>query len=435
MAAPTTTRHVGVALGWVAAGSMLANLCSYLVHVVASAWFLTPAEYGELAVLGSAMLVLGVPALALQAVVAREVARGTEVSGLRALIVRSTAVVTALTVVAVPVVAVIARTGWMPTAAALATAPPLAVIAAGQGILQGRHSFRALSSILALTGMLRAVPVIVALMVGAGPGGALLAGTIGAVVAAGGASVLAGSSSRRRNQGTPAPAAAAAVPDVLRASQVQLVLIVASSVDLLLARAVLGAADAGVYALGAIATKVAFWLPQAVGVVAYPRLADPVRSRESLRCAIGVVAAIGAVLTVAAGLAGPAVPLVVGADYRPLATILWVFTYTGAALAVLQVLLLAAIAAGTTRMAALTWAGTVIEVVGIIAVARSVPALAATAAVTVTIAVALTLMARWSPRPLSLRLDLPSLRSRMVLASLRVRLDLPSLRSPWSRLP
>ena len=76
------------------------------------------------------------------------------------------------------------------------------------------------------------------------------------------------------------------------------------------------------YALGAIATKVAFWLPQAIGVVFYPRLADPAQSGDSLRQAVTVVAGIGVVLTVAAGLAGPLVPLVVGDDLQGIATVL-----------------------------------------------------------------------------------------------------------------
>lgn len=174
---------------------------------------------------------------------------------------------------------------------------------------------------------------------------------------------------------------------MLRASQVQLVLIVASSVDLLLSRTVLGADDAGVYALGAIATKVAFWLPQAIGVVFYPRLADPASSRASLRQAVGVVAVIGLALTVAAGLAGPLVPLVFGDDYRALVPILWLFAYTGAVLSVLQVVLLSAIARDRTRVALVTWLAVGIEVAVIVWLVGSIVALAGTAAVAVTVAV------------------------------------------------
>lgn len=58
----------------VTAGAMTANLASYLLHLPAAQW-LGPAGYGEFASLLAAQLVLAVPALALQTVVARETVR------------------------------------------------------------------------------------------------------------------------------------------------------------------------------------------------------------------------------------------------------------------------------------------------------------------------------------------------------------------------
>ena len=60
------------------------------------------------------------------------------------------------------------------------------------------------------------------------------------------------------------------VVSVLAASQVQLAMIALSSVDLLIAASCFREADAGIYAAGAVATKVAFWLPQAIGRRAVP---------------------------------------------------------------------------------------------------------------------------------------------------------------------
>lgn len=374
------------AIGAVAGGSMVANVCMYLVHLLASSRFLTPDEYGEFAVLLSAMLVLGVPALALQAVVAREVVRGRSEHRLRVVSAQTTAGVVVITAIAVPVVTLLARTSWLTTLAALAAAPLLTVISEGQGILQGRGEFRALAWLLAVVGVLRAAPVIAVLAAGAGPMGGLAAGTAGTAVA--GVAVWAGVRWAGRSATSHMTLADAVdAVGVLRASQVQLVLIVASSVDLLLSRTVLGADDAGVYALGAIATKVAFWLPQAIGVVFYPRLADAASSRASLRQAVGVVAVIGLALTVAAGLAGPLVPLIFGDDYRALVPILWLFAYTGAVLSVLQVVLLSAIARDRTRVALVTWLAVGIEVAVIVWLVGSIVALAGTAAVAVTVAV------------------------------------------------
>lgn len=363
---------------------MIANACMYTVHLLAGGWFLGPGEYGEFAVLLSAMLVLGVPALALQVVLARAVVRGYDPHGLRGLTIRTTLSVAALVAVAIPLVAMLARTGVVTTICALGAAPFLTLIAAGQGVLQGRGEFRALGWVLAVVGFLRAAPTVGVLAAGAGPAGGLLAGTAGAaasavivwvvVVWAPVRSVAARSAPVPRDAGVSAAG-------VLRASQVQLVLIVATSVDLLLSRTVLGEDDAGVYALGAIATKVAFWLPQAIGVVFYPRLADPARSAGSLRTAVRVVVAIGALLTVGAGLAGPLVPLVVGDDYQALSGLLWLFAATGAALSVLQVALLSAIARDRTRIAGIAWAVAAGETVVIATAVHSVAALAVVAAV------------------------------------------------------
>ncbi|MHC3003163.1 polysaccharide biosynthesis protein [Gordonia sp. GN26] len=373
------------AVGSVAVGSMVANICMYVVHLAASARYLDVSEYGEFAVLLSAMLVLGVPALALQNVVAREVVLGRDERRLRRVGIQTTLYVVVLVAVATPLVALLMRTGVMTTLAALGAAPLLALIAAGQGILQGRGEFRTLSWVLAAVGVLRSMPIVGAFVLGAGPAGGLLAGTIGAAVSAVVVWAVVGKVGERVSD-----AGTVGVLSVVRASQVQLVLIVASSVDLLLSPRVLDAESVGVYALGAIATKVAFWLPQAIGVVFYPRLADPARSRVSLRQAVAVVAGVGVVLTLGAGVAGPLVPIVFGDGYDELVPLLWLFAYIGAALAVLQVVLLSAIARDRTRVAFVTWIVVAIEVVVILTVAGSVVGVAATAAVAVTIAAAAT---------------------------------------------
>ncbi|MDF3282881.1 polysaccharide biosynthesis protein [Gordonia sp. N1V] len=394
MATAIRMRGMVGALGSVAAGSMAANLAAYVVYVGAGRW-LAPGDYGQFARLLSAMLILGVPALALQSVIAREVVRGRG-SGLGRVTATTVAAVVVLALVAVPVVVAVARTGAPATSAALAAAPLLVVIAAGQGVLQGLGEFRALAWVLGAVGIARSVPMLVAFALGAGPTWGLAVGTLGTAVAAAvvwsavGVVRRADAGRTRRLPGAsganPDTTAGGSAAGVLRASQVQLVLIVAVSIDLLLSGTVLHADDAGVYALGAVATKAAFWLPQAIGVVFYPRLADPARSRTALRQAVTVVASIGAILTVAAAALGPLVPLVVGDAYRPLVGLLWLFAYTGSAMAVLQVLLLSAIAADRTRASAVTWLVVGIEVIVIVCVVDSVVALAVTAAVAVTAA-------------------------------------------------
>ncbi|MFF0709845.1 polysaccharide biosynthesis protein [Gordonia sputi] len=388
------------AVGWVAVGSMLANVCAYAVHLGAGRWWLTPAEYGELAVALSAQLVLTVPALALQAVVAREVVHGRDDLRIRSLTLRCALAVAVLAVIAVPVVSAVASTSWTLTAAGLAAAPLLTVVGGGQGVLQGRRRFRTLGVVLAAVGVVRSAPTIAALAAGAGPTGALLAGAVGTAVAA---AVVWGLAGARMPAGSSASGAGlprAGLSTVVRASQVQLVLVVAVSLDVLLSRTVLDPRDAGVYAFGAIATKVAFWLPQAVGVVFYPQLADPASSGRSLRQAVGVVAGIGLVITVLGALAGPLLPVLIGDDYRQLTDLLGLFAFTGAAFAVLQVALLAAIAHDRTRISVLAWLFLAIEAAAILLFGHSVIRLAVIAAVAATVsAVTTTLVAlRFSHR-------------------------------------
>lgn len=381
----STTGVLG-ALGWVAVGSMVANACAYGVHLASSRMWPSPAEYGEFAVLLAAMLVLGAFALAVQAVVAREVVLG-RAAALPRLAIKAGAAVALLAVIGAPVMAVIADTSIGAAFAGLAAAPFLLLVGAGQGIIQGRGEFQLLAWLLAVVGILRSVPVVAAIMLGAGPTGALAVGTAGTAVSAGCVWIAV---IRRSTPARDAAPTAANLLTVARASQVQLVLIVASSVDLLLARTVLDERSAGIFALGAIATKVAFWLPQAVGVVFYPRLADPATSGRSFRHAVLVVAGLGAAVTAAAALAGPLVPLVIGEDYRPLVPILGLFAYTGSALAVLQVALLSAIARDRTVVATIAWAVVTCEVILVLVLVSTVLALAVVAAVAATVSAAIT---------------------------------------------
>lgn len=69
-----------------------------------------------------------------------------------------------------------------------------------------------------------------------------------------------------------------------------------------------------------------------------------------------------------------------GEDYAPIQGLLWLFALHGAVLAVLQGALLSAIAVDRTALAGLTWLGLALEVVLMLAFARTVPALIITAA-------------------------------------------------------
>lgn len=178
---------------------------------------------------------------------------------------------------------------------------------------------------------------------------------------------------------------AASVLPVFRAAQVQAALMALSSADLIVSRIVLGENDAGRYALGAIAAKIAFWLPQAVGVVLYPRMAQPQHSARAIRSALAVLIGVGAVAVAGAALAAPLASLFAGRDYAPIENLLWLFALDGALLAVLQGALLSAIATDRTAPAAITWLGLATGMAIMLTCAHSVTTLITIATVTVAV--------------------------------------------------
>lgn len=369
MPRPETTRRFATGsavagMTMVTVGAMIANLASYLLHLPAGRW-LGPAGYGEFASLLAAQLVLAVPALALQTVVAREAVHGSSVAVLRRLGYRCAALAAVVALALVPVVAWALDTSVTGAFGSLVTAPLLVLLAAEQGQLQGRGRFAALSVVLAAAGAAKVVPAVAVLAVGGGPGAALLAGAAGTGVVAVAASLLVGRVGEETSSRVPGAGA------VLRASQVQLALIALTSLDLLLARVVLDADSAGLYALGAVATKVAFWLPQAVGVVLYPRMANPAQSAAAVRSALTVLLGLGAALVAAVAVCAPIVPLLVGEAYEPVQSLLWVFALQGACLAVLQGALLSAIAGERTDLAGVAWAGLAVEAILMVTVAST----------------------------------------------------------------
>lgn len=364
-------------------GSMTANAASYLLQVPASR-LLGVEGYGEFASLLAAQLVLAVSALALQSVVAREVVHGRSRESLRALGYRCAAVVSVLAIVLAPIVAFALDTSVLAAGSALIVAPLLVMLAGEQGLLQGSGQFGRLSIVLASAGFGKVIPAVIALALGAGPGVTLAASAVGTGVVAVGARLQ----GRGDASVTDSGAARLGVGTVLRASQVQLALIALSSLDLVLARVQLSSGDSGLYALGAVATKAAFWLPQAVGVVLYPRMANPVHSARALRSAMAVVGGIGVVLVVGSVVAAGLIPVVIGDDYRGVQNYIWIFALQGACLALLQSVLLWAIAGERTPLALLAWFGVAVEVVLLVFVASSlvqfVVVAASVAAVTTT---------------------------------------------------
>ncbi|MFE3099942.1 polysaccharide biosynthesis protein [Nocardia tengchongensis] len=403
----------------VTAGAMTANVAGYLLQLFASRW-LGVAGYSSFASLLAVQMLCAVPALALQNVIAREVVRGAPAAAARTLALRCAGWVTAAALVLVPLVSAVLKVGVAASAGAMCTAPLLVLLAGEQGIVQGRSRFRELATVLGGAAILRIAPALIVLACGFGPAPALWAGAAGTALAVAAARWIADGTvadrgrttgdtrtfdgdadatslipdaTERTATGTPPARTASAAPQgtdawglgvaaVFRAVQVQAALTALSAADLLVSRIVLDENDAGRYALGAIAAKIAFWLPQAVGVVLYPKMAQPQHSARAMRSALAVLVGIGAVTVAGAAVAAPLAPLFAGRDYAPIQGLLWLFALEGALLAVLQVTLLSAIAADRTAPAAITWIGLAAGVAVMLTCAHSVLSLIVIATVT-----------------------------------------------------
>ena len=125
-----------------------------------------------------------------------------------------------------------------------------------------------------------------------------------------------------------------------------------ANVDVLLARHYLDRAAAGRYALGAVVAKIAFWAPQFVVTVIFPRLVGATDPRRLLGGSALLIAGFGGLL--AGGLAvadrvGLIVP-VLGGGYEGLGPLLPVFAALGTGLALVQLLLFEGIATRDRRM-------------------------------------------------------------------------------------
>ncbi|WP_328398595.1 polysaccharide biosynthesis protein [Nocardia sp. NBC_00416] len=377
---------------------MTANIASYLLQLLAGRW-LGVAGYSEFASLLAVQLLCAVPALALQNVVARELVHGADIAALRVLRWRCALLVAVAVAVLVPLVSMVLEVGVGAAAAALGSAPALVVLAGEQGVLQGAKRFRGLAVVLGVTGIAKVLPALVVLACGGGATPALWAAAGGIAAAAVYARVVAGAARDGDRSGgdtlesagdTAAPVVGVGkrrvaggfggVLAVLQAAQVQAALMALSSADLIVVRIVLDEPDASRYALGTIATKIAFWLPQAVGVVLYPRMAQPASSRSAVRSALAVLSGVGVLAVLGAAVAAPLAPLFAGQDYAPIQGLLWLFALHGAILAVLQGALLSAIAVNRTALAGLAWAGLALEVVLMLTLATTVTGLIATAA-------------------------------------------------------
>ena len=391
-----------------AAGMAVANAGNYAFNLV-MAFLLGPEAYGALAALLALVLVGSVPGLALQAVVARRttLARGGAWPGAGWLVGRAGVGLVVLTVLLGPgLVLFLHLDTAMPVLWLALALAPTPLLFAVQGLLQGRERFGALAAVMVAGAAVKLAAGLALVAAGLGVSGAMAGVAAGGVLAALAGLRLAAPvppatpgpvgavesptppASRSATlphrgprfqrggprhawirAGTAAVAGATRVAagwwrEVGTATAGLLGLFLLANVDVLLARHYLDRAAAGRYALGAVVAKIAFWAPQFVVTVIFPRLVGAADPRRLVAGSAVVIAGFGALL--GGGLAvadrlGLAVP-VLGGGYADLGPLLPLFAALGTALALVQLLLFEGIAARDRRMGRAVVAALVAEV-------------------------------------------------------------------------
>ena len=349
-----------------ALGLAVGQVLGYALNVI-GARVLGPSSFGELGALLGVLLIGNVVALAVQAVVARHVARGGDAADHGRIALAAGAAETLLALILVPVGVVLLHLGVLPLAALAIAVLPLTLTGLALGTTQGHDRFAALSSQYAVIAVLRSGLALGVLVATRDVTATVLAVLVGSVLG-----WLAAAPLAKVRWPRPGRVPREIAWETGRATFALLAMFVLTSADVLLARAILSADDAGQYAAGAILAKIAFWLPQAVVIAAFPRLA---RSESgALRRATLLLAVLGAVEVAGAALLGPwFVPKALGPDYTVAAAHAWVFVLAGVALSVASLVLYDRLADDDPRAALLVWAAVVVLVSLVLTVGRASP--------------------------------------------------------------
>lgn len=347
-------------------GLAVGQVLGYALNVV-GARVLGPSSFGELGALLGVLLIGNVVALAVQAVVARRIARGGPSDAHGHVALSAGAAEAALALLLVPFAAAVLDLDLLPLAALAVAFLPLTLTGLALGTTQGNDRFLALSGQYAVIAVLRSGLALGTLLVTRSVTATVLAVLVGSVLGWLVAAPLA-----RVRLPWPGRVPRDLAWETGRATFALLAMFVLTSADVLLARAILDPGDAGQYAAGAILAKIAFWLPQAVVIAAFPRLARG--ERGALARAALLLGVLGAVEVLGAVLLGPRlVPLVLGPEYDVAAASAGVFVLAGVALSAASLVLYDRLAADDPAAAGLVWGSVVVLVVLVLTVGHGSP--------------------------------------------------------------
>lgn len=354
-------------LVFVGAATMIGNGAAYLLSMVA-ARVLVPAEFGALGALLGLLVIISTVGIAMQAFTARRVAVATtdrvavEGETIRLASLVASIIIVGGVVVAWPV-GVVFQIPVLAVATGIASIGFVIVGSAAMGIAQGREEHLRLSWAFIANGVGRATGGIIGVAIltsvtGVGIG-VMLGCAVGAFV-----------SYRLICPGAWAPAIAKGVPaEFGHVVHALAVLFTLTNVDVLLARIFLTEDQSGEYAVGVLLAKIAFFLPNAIIIVLFPKMTGG-RSNRTVYLATGLTALVGLVITGFSFLFGSLVIRILGgAQYSELGSEAWLFALEGSAFALVQVLLYARLATQDTRAVIAVW-GALAVLVAVVALWR-----------------------------------------------------------------
>lgn len=338
--------------GAIAVAMGVMNVATYGFTMVAARW-LGPQNYGAFAALMGLLLVVGVVQLGLQATGARRIASSPgDVHEIERSVLRvsygSALALGALCLAFTPLINSTLKLESIPTAVLVAvSAVPMTVMGGQAGVLQGERRWKELALVYLANGLPRLVIGTALVLWHPTEFAAMLGVTVAqlAPVAVGWFALRRGREPVHPHEPQGGHGGRAVLVEMAHNSHALLAFFALSNIDVLVARSVLAAHEAGLYAAGVIVVKAVLFLPQFVVVVAFPSMSSASERRRVLLGSLGLVAAIGAACTIGAeALSGVALVFVGGHQYLPVEGQLWVFAVLGTLLSMLQLLVYSVLA-------------------------------------------------------------------------------------------
>ena len=360
----TERRAVAKGLIFVGAATLIGNAAAYALSIVA-ARALVPAEFGALGAMLGILIIVATLSMAVQTLTARRVstagANRAEVEGQS---IRFSMLIGGLVILGGLILAWPLGPLFSIPYAALAmgfASVGFVVFGTGSlGIAQGREEHLKFSYGFLANGFGRAFVGIAFVLIWPSITGVALGLLVGCAIGAAISYLLIcrGAWSKAL--------AAGGTSEYLHIAHALIVLFTLTNIDVLLARIFLTPDLSGEYSVGVLLAKIAFFLPNAIIIVLFPKM-SAANSRRTVLVATGLTAIVGVGITAFSFVFGSLVIRILGgAQYAELASEAWLFALEGSAFALVQVLLYARLAAQDRRAALSVWVALVILVATVV---------------------------------------------------------------------